>query len=224
MRASAGARRTRSSEALSSFFSSAASRSSFGRKYWAIARLSSFTTRSTSVMPFSAASATTYSSAGVVTIGASSFGRVLVNGRKRVPRPAAGINALRTVRLVMFLRLTGHNAAMSRADKQDARDELLQERRALTAEQIEAARAAVRTAVLARQADAGWTTIAAYLPLRTEPGSHEPLVELVHRGVRVLVPVTEPDHDLDWVALPGDEPLGRGAIAAVDAVLVPALA
>ena len=95
-------------------------------------------------MPFSAASATTNSSAGVVTIGASSFGSVLVNGRKRVPRPAAGISALRTVRLVMFFRLSGHNAGMGRADKQDVREELLQERRALTTEQIEAARAAVR--------------------------------------------------------------------------------
>lgn len=124
----------------------------------------------------------------------------------------------------MVLRLTGDNAGMSRADKQDVRDELLQERRALTAEQIELARAAVRAAVLGRQAETGWTTMAAYLPLRTEPGSHELLDELVRRGVRLLVPVTEPDHDLDWVALPGDEPLGRDAIAAAGAVLVPALA
>jgi 5-formyltetrahydrofolate cyclo-ligase len=113
---------------------------------------------------------------------------------------------------------------MARADKQDLRDELLQERRTLTPEQIEAARAAVRDAVLARQAEARWTSVAAYLPLRTEPGSHELLEELVHRGVRVLVPVTQPDHDLDWVALPGDEPLGVDAIATVDVVLVPALA
>ncbi len=113
---------------------------------------------------------------------------------------------------------------MARADKQDLRDELLQERRTLTPDQIEAARAAVRAAVLARQAELRWTSVAAYLPLRTEPGSHELLDELVRRGVRVLVPVTQPDHDLDWVALPGDEPLGADAIAAVDAVLVPALA
>src|SRR4051794_24743050 len=47
-------------------------------------------------MPLRAASWTTYSSAGVVTIGASSFGTDFVNGRKRVPRPAAGMSALRT--------------------------------------------------------------------------------------------------------------------------------
>jgi 5-formyltetrahydrofolate cyclo-ligase len=124
----------------------------------------------------------------------------------------------------MFFRLSGHNAGMGRADKQDVREELLQERRALTTEQIEAARAAVRAAVLVRHAQAGWSTVAAYLPLRTEPGSHELLDELVRRGVRVLVPVTQPDRDLDWVALPGDEPLGPDAIAGADAVLVPALA
>lgn len=113
---------------------------------------------------------------------------------------------------------------MSRADKQDLRDELLQERRALSVEVIERARAAVRTAVLDEVDASRWTSIAAYLPLRTEPGSHELLDELVRRGLAVLVPVTLPDHDLDWVALPGDVPRGVGAIAEVDAVLVPALA
>jgi 5-formyltetrahydrofolate cyclo-ligase len=113
---------------------------------------------------------------------------------------------------------------MSGADKQDLRSEFLQGRRTLSADAIESARAAVRSAVL-RQCDvAGWSALAGYLPLRTEPGSHELLDELVRRGVRVLVPVTLPDRDLDWVALPGDEPLSVDAIATVDAVLVPALA
>jgi 5-formyltetrahydrofolate cyclo-ligase len=113
---------------------------------------------------------------------------------------------------------------MARADKQDLREELLQERRGLSAETIEQARAAVRAAVLAKVDAAGWTAVAAYLPLRTEPGSRELLDELVRRGARVLVPVTQPDHDLHWVALSGDVPLGPEAIAEVDAVLVPALA
>lgn len=108
--------------------------------------------------------------------------------------------------------------------KQDLRDELLQLRRALTPEQIEAARSAVRSAVLQRWADERWTCVAAYLPLRTEPGSRELLSALVERGVRVLVPVTMPDRDLDWVELPGDVPLGTDAIATARAVLVPALA
>ena len=114
--------------------------------------------------------------------------------------------------------------ASGRADKQDLRDDLLQRRRARSAEAIEAARAAVRTAVLERAAAERWTAVAAYLPLRTEPGSHELLDGLVQLGMRVLVPVTMPDHDLDWVQLPGDVPLGTDAIAGADAVLVPALA
>lgn len=113
---------------------------------------------------------------------------------------------------------------MARADKQDLREEYLQERRALTPDRIEAARVAVRSAVLAHCDEAGWTAVAAYRPLRTEPGSAQLLEALVGRGVRVLVPVTLPDHDLDWVELPGDVPLGVDAIGNVDAVLVPALA
>ncbi len=115
-------------------------------------------------------------------------------------------------------------AGSGRADKQDLREELLQERRALTPEAIESARAAVRRAVLDHVAAQGWSAVAAYLPLRTEPGSHELIDALVRRGVRVLVPVTLPDRDLDWVELPGDVPLGVDAITEADAVLVPALA
>src|SRR5689334_2375531 len=94
----------------------------------------------------------------------------------------------------------------------------------MTPEQIEQSRAAVRRAVLRRCDEVHWTAVAGFLPLRTEPGSLELLDELVTRGVRVMVPVTLPDHDLDWVAQPGDVPLGLDAIAEVDALLVPALA
>jgi 5-formyltetrahydrofolate cyclo-ligase len=121
-------------------------------------------------------------------------------------------------------RLTGDNALVARADKQDLRDEMLQHRRTLTAEDIETAQAAIGAAVLARCDQARWRSVAAFLPLRTEPGSLELLDELALRGVQVLVPVTLADRDLDWVAIPGDVPLGRDAIATVDAVLVPALA
>jgi 5-formyltetrahydrofolate cyclo-ligase len=113
---------------------------------------------------------------------------------------------------------------MSGVDKQDLREELLQQRRTLTPAVIESARAAVRAAVLAKYHAAGWTTVAAYRPLRTEPGSVELVDEFVKRGVRVLVPVTLPDRDLDWVGLPGDVALTVRAIGAADAVFVPALA
>ncbi|MCW2496549.1 5-formyltetrahydrofolate cyclo-ligase [Jatrophihabitans sp.] len=113
---------------------------------------------------------------------------------------------------------------MSTADKEDLRDEQLQERRALGADEIEAARSLIRRHVVARADATDWRCIAAYVPLRTEPGSTELLDELESRGVRVLVPVTRADRDLDWVRWGSTEPLGLAALAQADAVLVPALA
>src|ERR1700730_3504026 len=49
-----------------------------------------------SVMPERTASSTTYWIAGLSTRGGISLGWALVAGRNRVPRPAAGMTALRT--------------------------------------------------------------------------------------------------------------------------------
>lgn len=97
-------------------------------------------------------------------------------------------------------------------------------RRARTDADRDTARAAVRTVVLQRCRARGWQCVAAYVPLRSEPGSLELLDDLVSQGVAVLVPLLLPDRDLDWVAWPGKRPLGREAINRADAVLVPALA
>lgn len=118
---------------------------------------------------------------------------------------------------------------MAPARKARLRAELQASRRARSAEGLAAARSAVRAAVLAQRAAAGWNTIAAYVPLRTEPGSVQLLDDLTRAGARVLVPVLLADGDLDWA--PWDSgtggagaALGREAIATADAVLVPALA
>ena len=89
------------------------------------------------------------------------------------------------------------------------------------------ARAAVREAVVRRVTADGWRCVAAYVPFRSEPGSRELLETLTALGIRVLVPVTLPDRDLDWA--PWSEGglgplLGRDAIASAELVLVPALA
>ncbi len=109
------------------------------------------------------------------------------------------------------------------------RAELLVARRERAAGDVSAARAAVRAVVLNRATAAGWRCVAAYVPLRTEPGSLELLDCLVATGVRVLVPVLLPDNDLDWAewdARSGASgaPVGVREIEAADAVLVPALA
>lgn len=113
------------------------------------------------------------------------------------------------------------------AQAKDAlRRELLAARRALAPEQIAAARTAVARHVMAGLGPAV-RTVAAYEPLRTEPGSVELLTALVASGRDVLVPVTLPDRDLDWrpwtPAGPG-APLGLDAVGAADVVLLPALA
>lgn len=114
---------------------------------------------------------------------------------------------------------------MPAADKEDVRSELLQSRRALTDTQIASARVAVRQHVLTLVKTEAWRSVAAYVPLRTEPGSVELLDELQHAGVRVLVPITLDDHDLDWDEWGSNSaPLGLSALAQVDAIFVPALA
>jgi 5-formyltetrahydrofolate cyclo-ligase len=123
---------------------------------------------------------------------------------------------------------------MQRADKERMRRQLLAVRRDRSAVDLATARAAVRAHVLARARN--WRCVAAYVPLPTEPGSVELLVELHSAGARVLVPLLEDDRDLDWTdwtpgaAIDAMQPassanrLGQDAIAQADAVLVPALA
>jgi 5-formyltetrahydrofolate cyclo-ligase len=110
-------------------------------------------------------------------------------------------------------------------DKAALRAQLLATRRTRPASELARARAAVRERVLERLDDV--TRIAAYEPMRTEPGSTELLAALARRELTVLVPVTLPDRDLDWAPwTPAGlgEPLGVEAIARVDIVLAPALA
>jgi 5-formyltetrahydrofolate cyclo-ligase len=126
------------------------------------------------------------------------------------------------------------------------RTTLLAARRGRPEPERRAARAAVSAHLL--QALSGMTCIAAYLPLPTEPLDPGALDRLA-AGARVLVPVVTGPAPLDWCeyvaahqvsldrslrasprrgALGIDEPtgprLGQAAIAAADAVLIPALA
>jgi 5-formyltetrahydrofolate cyclo-ligase len=64
-------------------------------------------------------------------------------------------------------------------------------------------------------------TVAAYRPLRVEPGG--PGLLDVFAGLRVLLPVLCDDRDLDW-AEPGGPLLGRSAVAGAGLVVVPAVA
>jgi 5-formyltetrahydrofolate cyclo-ligase len=105
------------------------------------------------------------------------------------------------------------------------RAELLAARRTRSEQDLARARAAVCKQVFAHLAAV--ERVAAYEPMRTEPGSTELLAGLHARQITVLVPLTLPDRDLDWTQWSPDgpgAPLGVDAIGSVDLVLAPALA
>src|ERR1700735_68732 len=77
------------------FARSAASSSGERSKWSSIVVLPRPVTMMTSVQPAATASSTAYWIRGLSTSGSISFGVALVAGRKRVPKPAAGITALR---------------------------------------------------------------------------------------------------------------------------------
>lgn len=82
-------------------------------------------------------------------------------------------------------------------------------------------------------------TVAAYVSVGWEPGTGVLLDALAAAGTRVLLPLLQPDNDLDWAVYDGPEALaaarrgllepvgpalGRDAVAGADVVLVPGLA
>ena len=111
--------------------------------------------------------------------------------------------------------------------KRHLRTRLLAARRALSADEITAARRAVRTHVLAHY-DPRWIDVFAYEPLRTEPGSLELLADLSAHGARVYVPVLLAGGDLDWTPWSASgttvHTLGVDAVRRASVVFVPALA
>ena len=83
--------------------------------------------------------------------------------------------------------------------------------------------------VLALAAELGLgagATVAAYEAWQSEPPTAATITTLVGRGIRVLVPITLPDRDLDWCEASDTTPapLGPGAISAAALVLTPGLA
>jgi 5-formyltetrahydrofolate cyclo-ligase len=64
--------------------------------------------------------------------------------------------------------------------------------------------------------------VAAYESTRLEPPTEGLIAALVARGIRVMVPITLPDWDLDWREVGTPEPLGSTAIDRARVVFVPA--
>src|SRR3954468_19703640 len=82
-------------------------------------------------------------------------------------------------------------------------------------------------------------TVATYVSVASEPGTGPLLDALSDAGKRIILPLVQPDLDLDWAVYagpgslhtarmgllePDGAPLGRDAISRADAVLVPGVA
>ncbi|MCX5411963.1 5-formyltetrahydrofolate cyclo-ligase [Streptomyces sp. NBC_00059] len=123
--------------------------------------------------------------------------------------------------------------------KQSLRRELIAARRLLTQEDVREAASVLASAAVDLPELTGAQTVAAYVSVGREPGTHALLDVLRARGVRVLLPLLMADNDLDWAVFEGLEhlvPAGRGllepdgprlgprAVLDADAVLLPGLA
>ncbi len=64
--------------------------------------------------------------------------------------------------------------------------------------------------------------VAAYESTATEPPTQALVAAFLARGIRVMVPVTLPDWDLDWREVGSESPLGLEAIGRASVVFVPA--
>lgn len=132
-----------------------------------------------------------------------------------------------------------HGMSGTRAQKAELRAQLLKARRGLTAGERQAASAALGKRVRDLAVLATHGTVAAYMSIGAEPGTHEIVEAMRQAGTRVLLPVLLPDNDLDWAEYrspaalertsrgliePTGERLGPQAVTASDAVLLPGLA
>ena len=125
------------------------------------------------------------------------------------------------------------------AAKASLRARLLARRRGLTPETRTAAGRQLRDAVLEMPETQMAGTVAAYVSVGTEPDTRGLLFALWKRGTYVLLPVLQPDGDLDWASYEGPDSLAAGprgllepverrrgvtAITSADVILVPAMA
>ena len=119
------------------------------------------------------------------------------------------------------------------------RDQLLTARKRMSLAVIGERARAIAEHLLAAPEVRGAATVAAYVSVSSEPGTGPLLDALSGAGKRVILPILQPDDDLDWAAYDGPDslyaarrgllepagrPLGFDAIGTADVVLVPGLA
>ncbi|WP_232677391.1 5-formyltetrahydrofolate cyclo-ligase [Nocardioides sp. R-C-SC26] len=125
------------------------------------------------------------------------------------------------------------------AAKLALRDQILAARGRRSLADVGAEARRLATVLLSDAAVGRAATVAAYVAVGTEPGTTWVRDALREAGIRVLLPVLQPDGDLDWGLDLGDDSLatarlglleptgttlGPDAVATADVVLVPGLA
>ena len=123
--------------------------------------------------------------------------------------------------------------------KRALRAELRERRQLLSDSQREAAASAIGERLDALIEKLGARSISCFLSTTTEPGTREFVTRAVHRGIRVLLPITRADGLLDWAVATDDDEITEGlfglpeptgdvlgpiAVNDVDLMIVPAAA
>jgi 5-formyltetrahydrofolate cyclo-ligase len=125
------------------------------------------------------------------------------------------------------VRVTGYAGGPAEDSKRALRARFRAERRERAAlREREADAAALAQAGMVVVAETGvapgeWVSIYESTPV--EPPTHALVDALRAHGIRVMVPITLPDLDLDWAEAGVGTPLGREAVAWARVVFVPAL-
>ena len=123
--------------------------------------------------------------------------------------------------------MTGYAAGSAKEVKRALRAQLRAERRERAPlRDREADAAAIAEAGLGVVDETGvrpgeWVSIYESTPV--EPPTHALVAALQARGIRVMVPITLPDLDLDWAEAGAGEPLGKDAVGRARVVFAPAL-
>ena len=127
----------------------------------------------------------------------------------------------------------------AREPKRDLRSKLIADRRAKSAEELKLQDALVRVTVAAWLTDRRPGMVAAYVPMAGEPGGPELPETIAGVAPRLILPVVQPDRDLDWSLYGGPESLtpatfglleptgdrlGVEAVTDAAVIIVPALA
>ncbi|MFV8395919.1 5-formyltetrahydrofolate cyclo-ligase [Corynebacterium hindlerae] len=124
-------------------------------------------------------------------------------------------------------------------EKTELRRRLFDVRRSLTPDSLASFNAALHSRIAEFLTQHGYTSVAAYMPTRTEPGGEDLVSFLLSVGVSVIIPVAHEDFSMSWhevtphttfrkgafgISEPVGSPLPGSPLTQVDVIFVPALA